>query len=449
MAEARTDLGRLIDERPLSGMQIAIVLLCALVVFLDGYDIQVMSLAVPAIAQEWGILPTAFGWVLSISLVGIGLGGSVVAPVGDSRGRRPVLIAAVALVGASTLAAGYAQSVGAFFWWRLLTGVALGASQPLAITLTSEMMPARRRALLVTAMFCTISFGAMIAGFTAPALIGVMGWRGLFLVGGGSTLLLSALLIAALPESLRFLIARRPGHRRIAPALRALAPGLAPEQVYVPPDPVRPSSPLELLNRTYWSRTLLMWSIYALNVFVTYMLISWLPTLLKQAGFTQNQAFLGASFYQGGSVIGGLALSWAVDAGRPKTGLVIGYGLSILALALLNVAPHEFRVWSVLIALTGAGIAGAQFILIVLAAAFYPLNIRATGVGWTGTASRVGAATAPLVGAWLIKTMAPGQAMTLLVVPTAMCALLALVIQRGWWTSSREGSASPAQVGSG
>jgi AAHS family 4-hydroxybenzoate transporter-like MFS transporter len=432
--EARIEVGRLIDTRPLGLARIGVVVLCALVVLLDGYDIQVMSLAVPAVAQAWKIPPTDFGWALSASLIGIGIGGALVAPLADSRGRRPILIAAVILVGAATLASAYAGSVQAFVAWRLLTGVGLGASQPTAVTLVSEMMPARRRSLLVTVMFCNVAFGAVGASLVAPKLIALAGWRGLFLAGGAGTLLLAVLLILALPESLRFLIARRPGHPKIPGQVRAIAPEVDPAAVYVDAERVRPAAITALLGQTYAGRTLLIWSIYALNAFVAYMLISWLPTLLRQAGWSLNHALLGIAFYQGGSVLGGLALSWSVDAGRPRTGLAIGYAVSGAALAALNFVPHGFGSWGALIAVIGAGVAGAQFILIALSAEFYPLAIRATGVGWTGMISRIGAASAPLAGAWLIRRFAPGEAMALLIVPILLCTALALVIRREWRT---------------
>jgi AAHS family 4-hydroxybenzoate transporter-like MFS transporter len=433
---SRIEIGRLIDSRPLSLTQIGVLVLCGLVVMLDGYDIQVMALAVPTVARQWGIPPTDFGLALSASLFGIGIGGALVAPVADWRGRRPLLLGSIALVGAATLASAYASSVEAFVAWRLLTGVGLGVSQPLAVTLTAEFMPARRRSLLVTVMFCGVAFGAFGASLTAPLLTQALGWRGLFYVGGAGTLLLTAVLIAALPESLRFLIARRPGHPWIASTLRRIDPQVDPAQVYIEADTAKPRSVFALLGRELRSRTLTLWSIYALNVFVTYMLISWLPTLLRQAGWTADQSFYGIALYQGGSVLGALALSTQVDRGKPIMGLLAGYGLSIAALGLLNVVAPSFAGWGALIALTGAGIAGAQFIMIALAAAFYPLAIRAAGVGWTGMVSRIGAASAPLVGAVLIKALPPGQAMALLIIPTGVCALLALLIRPRWLTDN-------------
>ena len=44
---------------PLSALQIRVFLLCALIVLLDGYDLQAMALAVPTLARQWQLVPAA------------------------------------------------------------------------------------------------------------------------------------------------------------------------------------------------------------------------------------------------------------------------------------------------------------------------------------------------------------------------------------------------------
>ncbi|HSV57477.1 MAG TPA: hypothetical protein VLJ19_01160, partial [Variovorax sp.] len=63
--QAPTDVAALIDEQPMSRVQVLVAVLCALAVFFDGYDIQVMALAVPALSQEWGMAPSRFGMALA------------------------------------------------------------------------------------------------------------------------------------------------------------------------------------------------------------------------------------------------------------------------------------------------------------------------------------------------------------------------------------------------
>ena len=431
-AEATFEVGQLIDERPIGALQVLVVVLCALVVMIDGYDIQIMSLAVPAVAEDWGVPPSSFGLVLSAALAGIGFGGAFVAPLADRLGRRPVLVVTVGLVGLATLASAFAHTLSEFVFWRFLTGVAMGTAQPVATALTAEYVPARRRAWLVTVMFCNVAVGAFIAGFAAPPLMHAFGWRGLFLAGGAATLGLAAVLLAAVPESVRFLAARRPGGRSLARVLGRLAPEVAPAAVTVAPEAARRRSVLELLGRDYRSRTLVVWLTYGLNAFALYLLITWLPTLLRQAGWPQDAASRGSVLFQLGGVAGGLMLSAMVDRGRILRALLTGYAVAGSALVLLSVTPSTYLVWGGLMLLIGAGLNGAQFVIIALAAGVYPVGLRAAGVGWVGTVSRVGAVLAPLFGAWAIGVAGPAQVLAMMLAPVAVCAGLAFLIRRDW-----------------
>ena len=89
MNASGNEIGALIDTRALSGRQISIIVLCGVVVLLDGFDIQTMALAVPSLAQEWGAESSTFSFALSASLIGMLLGSAMVAPLGDRVGRRP------------------------------------------------------------------------------------------------------------------------------------------------------------------------------------------------------------------------------------------------------------------------------------------------------------------------------------------------------------------------
>jgi MFS transporter, AAHS family, benzoate transport protein len=76
-----------------------------------------------------------------------------------------------------------------------------------------------------------------------------------------------------------------------------------------------------------------------------------------------------------------------------------------------------------LLALVGAGAIGSQMALGSLSASFYPSEIRATGLGWSGGIGRVGAIIGPLVMAMLLKQAIPsGLILALLMIPMLLCA---------------------------
>lgn len=427
-----TEIGALIDERPLTRLQVQVAVLCGMVVFFDGYDVQVMALAVPSVSETWGAAASSFGLALSASFLGIGIGSGLIGPLGDRIGRRPVIVGGLLLGGAATLATTLSHSLLDFTVWRLLTGLGIGASIANAAAHTSEYMPARRRAWLVTVMYCNVALGAFFAGLWAPAVLKVSDWRGLFLLGGVGTLAVCALVWALLPESLKFLVARRPADRRIGGLLARLAPEVEPGSVFAAPAMTKTRSLLDLVNADYRARTAVLWALYAMNIFVIYVLVSWLPTLLRRAGWPTDEALVGSVLFQLGGVAGGLVLSSFIDRGRMRGALIVGYVVCAAALAAISLSPPTFLVWGALMLAVGAGISGAQFVLIALAAEFYPLAIRATGVGWAVTVGRVGAVAAPLVGGAVLPLMTPVHGLSLLMIPTLACAVCAVLVQRGW-----------------
>ncbi len=189
---------------------------------------------------------------------------------------------------------------------------------------------------------------------------------------------------------------------------------------------------MDLLRDEYRGRTLLLWTLYVLNVFVIYMLTSWLPTLLAASHWPRDEALVGAVLFQLGGVGGSVLLSLLVDRGRVRLALMLGFGICAAGLAGLLVTPSSFATWAPLLLTIGVGVSGAQCILVVLAAAFYPLSIRATGVGWAVTTGRLGAVAAPLVGAEIIRAFTPVHSLGLLIAPMAVCVLAALLVRQTW-----------------
>ncbi len=463
------DIGELIDASPLSRSRLLIVVLCALVVLMDGYDIQTMALAVPSLAEQWGLESAAFSLALSASVFGMLVGTAIVAPAGDRFGRRPVLIWGMALVGAASVATAFSATPVHLVLWRLLTGIGLGMSLPNATALTSEYVPKKTRAFLISAMYISIAFGALIAGFTAPTLIGAFGWRSIFLVGGIVPLLVTVLLVVYVPESVRLLLSARPDDPRIPAIVRRyfpdvdpailVRPGSGPEPASGPGleqepasgsgpgagpgqralEPVRPSpsgrpNVFALFAPAYRARTVLLWAIFALNLFVLFMLISWLPTILTDAGWTRAQALRGAVLIQAGGIVGALVVARLVDRGRTIPTMAGAYVAVAIAFALFLLLPASLPVWTVLLLIVGAGVSGTQAALTALSAIFYPAAIRATGAGWASAAGRAGAVLAPLAGGLVLArfTLPSEQYLALLIPPVLLCAVCVGLLRWAW-----------------
>src|ERR1700710_469173 len=199
------DVAQFIEQQPVGGFQFRLLLTCAAVLFLDGFDTQAIGYVPPPLAKECGLAQGAHGAVVSAGLFGLMIGALLFGPLADRIGRKKIIIFSTLAFGLGTLATAFVQDVNTLLAIRFLTGLGLGGAMPNTIALTSEFSPHRRRATMVMAMFCWFSVGAALGGFLAAGLIPYFGWRSVFIVGGAAPLLLAPFLALKLPESVRFL----------------------------------------------------------------------------------------------------------------------------------------------------------------------------------------------------------------------------------------------------
>jgi MFS transporter, AAHS family, 4-hydroxybenzoate transporter len=107
----RLDSEQVIEGAPLGPLHWRVLILCALVTLLDGYDIQAMAAITPTLAADWHVQPADLRWIITAALVGIAGAALIVSPLGDyfGRRRRTMLIALMA----SGISVGAAASAGA------------------------------------------------------------------------------------------------------------------------------------------------------------------------------------------------------------------------------------------------------------------------------------------------------------------------------------------------
>lgn len=432
VAASPIGLDELIDGLPMSAVQVWVAVLCATVLLIDGYDIQVMALAVPSLAQGWSLPASSFGAALSAVVIGISIGSGLLGSLGDRFGRRTVLLATLTAMSIATCLTASARSPAEFVFWRLMTGLALGAGIPSCAALTAEYAPLANRSLVMGLMNIASPVGAFSAGFIAPPVLESFGWRGTFLVGGAAPLA-AGVLALSIPESLKFLGVRRPADPRIARYLRRIAPQVDSRAVRLEAaaQSVRASWGAPL-RPPFLARTLLLWGLLALNLFNLYVLISWLATLLEQSGWSQGAALHGAVMIQGGGIVGGLMAARLMDRGATRAALVAGFALAAVSLLAFGVVPNGAW-WAALLVLTGAGVSGCQLSLNTLSAAYYPPAMKATGVGWALLIGSLGSVVGPLAGAWLIdQRLAPAMILALLSIPSLLCAAGVALMRKQW-----------------
>jgi AAHS family 4-hydroxybenzoate transporter-like MFS transporter len=420
------DVADFIDRQPVGGFQLKLLLTCAAVLFLDGFDTQAIGYVAPALAREWGLTKGALGPVFSAGLFGLMIGALLLGPLADRIGRKRIIILSTLAFGICALATAFVHDVNALLAIRFLTGLGLGGAMPNAVAMTSEFNPRRRRATMVMIMFCGFSVGAALGGLLAAALIPHFGWRSVFVVGGVAPLLLVPVLALRLPESVRFLALTGRADEEVAGLLRSIGPMavFAPATRFVVQEPELPGIPVVHLFRDGRTPvTLLLWVVFFMSLLDLYFLSNWLPTVLNDLGASVSTSAAIGSMLQVGGVVGTFALGSIIDRFSFRA-LALVYFVAVFAVGAIGQLGHSIVLVTIAIFVAGFCIVGGQIAANALAATFYPTSVRASGVGWALGIGRVGSIIGPLVGGLLLSMKWSTGAVFMTAAAAAFCAAL-------------------------
>ncbi len=412
-----------INSRPLSRYQITVLILCFLVVAADGFDTAAVGYIAPALRAQWGVAPAQLAPLFGAGLFGLMAGAFIFGPLADKIGRKAVLIFATAAFGVASVASASATSIETLTIWRFVTGIGLGGAMPAAITMTAEYCPERNRSLLVMAMFCGFTMGGALGGLSAAALITDFGWQGVLILGGALPLVLAAVLLFILPESVRYLVLKGGNDARVATILSRVDPAVALEGAQftgvrkVPGSPVR-----QLFTPGLVVGTLLLWLTFFMSLLVFYLLTSWLPTLLNSAGQTPKSASLIALMLPIGSTVGAIGIGLLMDRLNPHAVLFGSYTVAAAFILLLGLSTASPVLLVLAVFGAGLGTGGSQIGINALAAGYYPTASRATGVSWANAIGRTGSVLGSMVGGYLL---ALGWSLSTVFAIAAVPALLA------------------------
>jgi AAHS family 4-hydroxybenzoate transporter-like MFS transporter len=421
------DVAEFIDQQPVGRFQFKLLLTCAAVLFLDGFDTQAIGYVAPVLAKEWGLTKGALGPVFSAGLFGLMIGALLFGPLADRIGRKRIIIASTLAFGIGALITAFVRDVETLLVVRFLTGLGLGGAMPNAIALTSEFNPRRRRATMVMIMFCGFSVGAALGGVLAAALIPQFGWRAVFVIGGIAPLLLVPVLALRLPESVRFLALTGRANARVAELLgRMGAKAAFPAATrFVVHEPHLPGIPVLHLFREGRSLvTLLLWVIFFMSLLDLYFLSNWLPTVLNDLGVSISSSAAIGSMLQVGGVVGTFALGSIIDRFSFRA-LALVYFVAVFAVGAIGQLGHSIVFVTMAIFAAGFCVVGGQIAANGLAATFYPTSVRATGVGWALGIGRVGSIVGPLVGGVLLTMKWSTAEVFMAAAAAALCAALA------------------------
>jgi len=285
--------------------------------------------------------------------------------------------------------------------FRFFTGLGLGGVAPNAVALTSEFAPKRLRAAFVSVQWSALPLGGVAIGLMASVLIQAWGWQSLFYIGAIVPLILVAILLFALPESVSFLLTRGLRPDTVRQIVHKIAPDVpsTPDTRYVVNEEKLPGAPMKhLFTEGRAALTLLLWVPFFTSFMILIFTTSWIPTLMRAGGLSMAQAGFAIALNSFGSFIGSASVGRLMDMFGRYTVLIPAFVLAALVTGILGFSTATFTILAVVITLSGFFAGASQTGGIALAAVVYPVAIRSTGVGWAMAIGRLGAVVGPILG---------------------------------------------------
>ncbi|MFW1752848.1 3-(3-hydroxy-phenyl)propionate transporter MhpT [Acinetobacter wanghuae] len=358
---------------------IVTVAICFLIAVIEGLDIQAAGIAAAGIREHFGLDSSQLGVFFSAGILGLLPGALLGGRVADRIGRKKVLIFSTAVFAIFTLCTVWVNSFSSLLVVRFLAGAGLGAAMPILITLAAEAVTPQNRGRAVGLMYCGMPVGAAILSLVATTEFGSH-WKNVFYLGGLLPLIVIPLMIYLLPESKEYLKTQIKSADVIA----------SPQGSFK-----------DLFNSKNLFRTVCIWVSYFFTLMVVYIMLSWLPSLFTELGFTRKEGATAQFYFMVSATIGTIILGMLTDRWKKAYVIILMYGGILAGLIALNASSSLAQMYMAA-ALVGAFVIGCQGVLYAFGSMVYPTEVRGTGVGVGSAVGRVGAMLGPVVAGQLL-----------------------------------------------
>jgi AAHS family 4-hydroxybenzoate transporter-like MFS transporter len=427
-----------LEGQRIGALQLRVAAICLLAQTFDGYDLSSISMAAPALSQAWHLPGAAFANTFVMSSVGIMVGALVSGPIGDRIGRKPVLLASLALLVVSSLACVEAATVPMLAALRFVTGLGIGTLMPATVALGCDYLPERRRASIIMVVFTGAPLGGFLGGQLVAQLLPLYGWQVIFVIGGVLPLLLIPVVLFWLPESPRFLL--KQGH--LTARTRRLLQQLEIDLTQIGPTQIGPtqighgvdvatSNPVALLFRDGLApTTVLVWMLYFCNLISMYLIGYWMPTVLHMSGLSPADSVFAASLRDAGPLLSIFLLAPLSQRFSPQAVLAFSLATGIVAIAAVGLAELPYLPLLATIFLIGCCTTGSMTVINGMTAALYPARVRNTGMGWALGIGRLGGIGGPWLGGVLLGLGWPPRQVFLFACVTALIAAVCVLLLR-------------------
>ena len=408
-----TAIAARIERIPVGKFHRRFIALVSLGGWFDFYDIYMMAYIGAALQQSGFLTLHQFTNVIAAGFLGMFTGTILFGMGSDRMGRRSAFVAMLLIYSLFTLAGAFAPSATWLIALRFLAGIGIGAELVVIDTYVSEMVPSTARgryvAITQTTGFTAVPVVAILVRLLVPTHFWLEGWRWVMVVGSiGAALAWH--FRRSLPESPRWLESRgrHEEAEQILASLEAETPAPAAGLSTTPNDSTagtqaQRSSFAELWKPPYRRRTIMLIVFHALQTIGYYGFANWAPTFLMRRGVSLLHSLEYTLLIALVSPLGPAIAVLTSDKLERKW--------TIVAMALLIAACGlGFAFWTLptLIVLSGALVTLCSNWFSALLHAYqselFPTRMRATGVGFTYSWSRLSASfSSLLIGAVLVR----------------------------------------------
>lgn len=394
----------IISESPMSRFQLIAVAITISLNALDGFDVLSISFASPGIAAEWGIDRAALGFVLAMELIGMGVGSLTLGGLADRIGRRPMIIACLTVMATGMLLCTTANDVVALSVWRVLTGLGIGGMIAAINAMATEYASERRRDLAVCLLGAGYPVGAVIGGSIAAVLLRHYDWRSVFLFGGTVTALFIPLVLWRVPESIAFLVQKRPPNA--LKRVNAILARMGHDPVDALPEPSaeeRDRSSADIFKPGLVGVTIAITLAYFLHMNTFYFILKWIPKIVADMGFAPASAAEVLVWANVGGATGSITLGLLAQRFGVKPITIAVLLMSTLMVALFGRTANDLEQLMLVCALIGVFANAGMVGLYAIVVRAFPTHVRATGTGFVIGIGRAGAALAPIIAGYLFQ----------------------------------------------
>ncbi len=398
----KIDMEELVDNAKFNNFHWIMLIMTAIVLIFDGYDVFIYGALLPKLMEEWQIDAITAGALGSYALFGMMFGAFIFGALADKFGRKNTIIACLVLFSITTFFNGFATNPTEFGIYRFIAGLGMGGVMPNAVALITEYAPKRMKNMLVTIMFSGYAVGGMMAAGLGIILIPQFGWPSVFFVGIAPLVLLP-LFIVYMPDSPAFLIKgnKQKTLVRVAKALNPSGEYSLEDRFTMEDHHIEKGHFTDLFKNNRFFTTILFWVAFFCCLLLVYAITGWLPKLMMKAGFPLGSSLTLLLVLSIGSIFGALLGGYLADKYSPRKTLMVFFVMAAISISLLG-QLNSFIILNLFVAIAGATTIGTQIVLYAFVAQNYPTSIKSTGIGWASAVGRTGAIFGPMLGGVLV-----------------------------------------------